>query len=76
MIPHARRLLTGCCLLFATLAYAHPGHEGHELTWDMRHLAQHPLATIGCAALVGVALALAVNALYRHAETYRQRTKK
>jgi hypothetical protein len=27
---------------------AHPGHDGHELTWDFRHLAAYPFATIGC----------------------------
>lgn len=63
MMTLARRLLTGCCLTFATLAYAHPGHDGHELTWEMRHLAQHPLATIGCAAVFGMMVALAVQLL-------------
>lgn len=29
------------------LLQAHPGHEGHELTWDFSHLAAHPLATFG-----------------------------
>jgi len=54
------RLLT-LLLAFATLAavaQAHPGHDGHELTWDLGHLAQHPLATVGWAAV----LALAVGA--------------
>ncbi|MEO7412745.1 MAG: hypothetical protein ABIZ81_05250 [Opitutaceae bacterium] len=27
---------------------AHPGHDGHELTWDLGHLAAFPLATVGC----------------------------
>ncbi len=31
----------------AVLAQAHPGHDdGHELTWDLGHLAAHPLATL------------------------------
>lgn len=34
--------------LGAPLALAHPGHDGHELTWDFDHLAAHPLATVGC----------------------------
>jgi hypothetical protein len=34
------------------MAFAHPGHDGHELTWDFRHLADHPAATIGCFGLV------------------------
>lgn len=41
-----------------TLLQAHPGHDGHELTWDLSHLAAFPLATMGClaagAAMVGV----------------------
>ncbi|MBL9187680.1 MAG: hypothetical protein JNK23_09395 [Opitutaceae bacterium] len=31
---------------------AHPGHDGdHGLTWEFTHLAEHPLATLGWAAL-------------------------
>ncbi|MDP3073345.1 MAG: hypothetical protein Q8N18_23845 [Opitutaceae bacterium] len=31
---------------------AHPGHDGdHGLTWEFAHLAQHPLVTLGWAAL-------------------------
>lgn len=36
------------------LSHAHPGHDGHELTWDFSHLAEHPLATLGCATVLGV----------------------
>jgi hydrogenase/urease accessory protein HupE len=45
-----RRLvqIASLALLFPVLAQAHPGHEGHELTWDFNHLAAHPLATIMC----------------------------
>lgn len=42
-------------LASTVLAQAHPGHEGHELTWDLGHLAGHPLATLGCAAVLVVA---------------------
>lgn len=35
-------------LAVAPSAFAHPGHDGHELTWDFSHLAAHPLATLGC----------------------------
>ena len=41
-------------LHFAHPALAHPGHEGHELTWDFGHLANHPAATLVC---VGIILA-------------------
>jgi hypothetical protein len=76
MMTLARRFLTGCCLMFATLVYAHPGHDGHELTWDMRHLAQHPFATMGCAAVFAATVALAVDAVRRRGEMRGQRTKK
>jgi hydrogenase/urease accessory protein HupE len=39
-------------LVSPALALAHPGHEGHELTWDLNHLAAHPLATLYCLAIV------------------------
>lgn len=50
-------------LLFLTIfaatsrfALAHPGHDGgHELTWDLEHLAAHPFATIGTLAVVALA---------------------
>lgn len=48
-LPYASLLL-----LFPTLALAHPGHEGDELTWDYQHLVSHPLATLGCFAVLAV----------------------
>ena len=47
--------LVAAFISFAGIAQAHPGHDGHELTWDMQHLADHPIATVLCAALVTVA---------------------
>ena len=45
---------------FPAIAHAHPGHDGHELTWDFGHLAAHPLATLGCfLAIAGIAWAAA-----------------
>ena len=41
-------VLTVLSLAAAPAALAHPGHDGHELTWDFSHLAAHPLATLGC----------------------------
>ena len=33
--------------------WAHPGHDDdHGLVWDLRHLAAHPLATLGCVAIL------------------------
>ncbi len=47
MIRHRRLVqITSLILLSPALAMAHPGHEGHELTWDLNHLAAHPLATL------------------------------
>lgn len=34
------------------LALAHPGHDGHEPTWEFRHLAAHPFATFLCFAFM------------------------
>lgn len=39
-----RLALTAATLLFPALAQAHPGHEGHELTWDFSAGAAHPLS--------------------------------
>jgi hypothetical protein len=46
------RLLVSVAAL-PVIAHAHPGHDGHELTWDMRHLAAYPWATLGCFAAIG-----------------------
>ena len=56
----------------ATAAWvqAHPGHDGHEnggFTWDFSHLATHPLATLGCVAL----LAALVWAGWSHLRAHR-----
>lgn len=42
-------------LLAPAIAMADPGHDGHEMTWDLGHLAEHPLATIGCFLVVAAA---------------------
>ena len=50
----ALRLLRFVAVLvaLAPLARAHPGHDGHELTWDFGHLAAHPIATVFCVAVL------------------------
>lgn len=65
-----RRLPTAATafLVLASAARAHPGHEGHELTWDFSHLAQHPFATIGCAAVAGAVCAGLLQILRRRSE--------
>ncbi|MDO8545689.1 MAG: hypothetical protein Q7S40_35040 [Opitutaceae bacterium] len=40
----------------ATLAHAHPGHDGHELTWDFAHPIAHP-ASSAAGLFTGVAVA-------------------
>ena len=52
----------------AGLANAHPGHDGHELTWDFGHLAQHPIATMACAAVAGGAIAVLTQTLRRRSD--------
>jgi len=37
------RFLALAALALPVLAHAHPGHEGHELTWDFAGGATHPL---------------------------------
>ena len=37
------RFLAVVALAFPVLAYAHPGHDGHDLTWDFTNGALHPL---------------------------------
>lgn len=37
-------LPAAAALLFPALAHAHPGHDGHELTWDFSAGAAHPLS--------------------------------
>ena len=56
-------------------ALAHPGHEGHELTWDFNHLAAHPLATISCFIVIGAMAWMGWRALQpaASAKTVRQK---
>lgn len=43
-------------LALPVLAHAHPGHDGdHDFGWDFEHLANHPLATIACLAVIAAA---------------------
>ena len=55
MQTSVRRTLSLFSVVFASVSVlrAHPGHDdGHELIWDLGHLAEHPLATIGCVAVL------------------------
>ena len=66
----AARTLTLAAVIPA-VAQAHPGHDGHELTWDMSHLAQYPWATLGCFAAVGGIVWLAGRAVRIRADRSR-----
>ena len=57
MKPYFSRLLVlGAFITSVRSAYGHPGHDDHEFTWDLGHLAANPLATLGCiAVLLGAA---------------------
>jgi hypothetical protein len=49
-------VLPALLLVSAGTVWAHPGHDdGHELTWELGHLAAHPLATAACLVMVGAA---------------------
>lgn len=56
MKPRLRRPLAATVVFFASvaLARAHPGHDGHDFTWDFGHLAAYPDATILCFGLLGL----------------------
>ena len=58
MKPSFARLASLALLVSAPRLLAHPGHDGHELTWDLGHLAAHPVATVGCLVVLGAAVAL------------------
>ncbi len=45
--------LAAIFLATAALAQAHPGHDGHDFTWDFGHFAEHPDATILCVGVLG-----------------------
>jgi hypothetical protein len=49
--------LSAVAFLAASIAQAHPGHDGHELTWDLSHLAAYPVATFVCFAVFGAGVA-------------------
>ena len=54
----------------ASVAQAHPGHDGHELTWDFSHLAAFPVATLLCLGAAATTVWIAW-ALLRRAATLR-----
>lgn len=50
----SRSLLSAAAFLATALfAQAHPGHDGHDFTWDFSHLAAYPDATILCLGVLG-----------------------
>jgi hydrogenase/urease accessory protein HupE len=50
------RLALAAVLASVAPLRAHPGHDGdHGLTWELRHLAEHPAATLGWLAALGAA---------------------
>jgi len=68
------RVLVRPALFLASMSpvLAHPGHDdGHELTWELSHLAAYPFATAGCLAVLAAAAWIGVPLLLRHAELVR-----
>jgi hypothetical protein len=49
-----RLVLSFAFLASAAEMLAHPGHDGHDLTWDFSHLAAYPMATAGCLAIAAM----------------------
>lgn len=62
--PQLRRCLTACLTLSVpSLLHAHPGHDGHDLTWDFSGGALHPVAGVDhLLAIVAFGLLLALCA--------------
>lgn len=56
MTPFLHRALAPTAIFLATaaLAQAHPGHDGHDFTWDFGHLSAYPGATVLCLGVLGV----------------------
>ena len=54
-------------LALAPLARAHPGHDEPDFTWEFSHLVDHPLATLLCLAVLGMAVALGLRHARRRA---------
>ncbi len=54
--PRLSTLLAAAALVAPLTALAHPGHEGdHDFTWELSHLAAHPIATFLCLAVLAAA---------------------
>ena len=64
-------LVAVVAIALPSLAHAHPGHDGHELTWDFSHLAAHPLATLGCFLTIGASAWI----IWRFVQPSSQQTK-
>lgn len=66
-------MLPALLLVSTGTVWAHPGHDdGHELTWELGHLAAHPLATFACVFLLGAAVWAGVQLLRPAASAQRQ----
>ncbi len=49
-----RSLLSAAAFLAtASFVQAHPGHDGHDFSWDFSHFAAYPDATILCLGVLG-----------------------
>ena len=70
----ASRFASRVLLVLAALpavAQAHPGHDGHELTWDLGHLAAHPFATLLWVVLFSAGILGLAKLANAYAETIR-----
>ncbi len=70
----ARLLLSPVPLLLAAAPslWAHPGHDDdHGHTWELRHLAAHPLATAAWGLIALAAAGLAIWLRRRRAQSLR-----
>jgi hypothetical protein len=66
------RLAPAAVLLAPLVAAAHPGHDDPDITWDLDHLVEHPVATILCFSVVAASAWLAWRLAARRQRTQRE----
>ncbi len=66
-----RHVLPLSAAFFATAAVlrAHPGHDGHDFSWDFRHLADYPDATILCLGAAGAVVCVGWKVMSARADS-------
>lgn len=72
MSPTHRTFAASLFLFGVVQAQAHPGHGDHDLTWDLGHLSENPVATLVCLALLGLSTWLVARACRSKPQSLRE----